>query len=80
MLVRSGTTPYDSLISGSGSQISQYGSEVKSNEGCLIHFTSGTTGEGPEVLTVTVPWSTVNYFYTIFENLNNLGLVSQFLS
>ncbi|KAJ8721679.1 hypothetical protein PYW07_002454 [Mythimna separata] len=40
-----GTTSYDSLVSGSGSQISQYGSEVKSSEGCLIHFTSGTTGD-----------------------------------
>ncbi|CAB3223915.1 unnamed protein product [Arctia plantaginis] len=40
-----GTTPYNSLISGGGSQISQYSSEVKSADGSTIHFTSGTTGD-----------------------------------
>lgn len=40
-----GTTAYNSLITGQGSQISQYGSDIKTDEGCIIHFTSGTTGE-----------------------------------
>uniref|UniRef100_A0A2H1WA28 Medium-chain acyl-CoA ligase ACSF2, mitochondrial n=1 Tax=Spodoptera frugiperda TaxID=7108 RepID=A0A2H1WA28_SPOFR len=40
-----GTIQYDSLLTGSGSQISQYGGEVKSGDGSIIHFTSGTTGD-----------------------------------
>ncbi|XP_026733289.1 acyl-CoA synthetase family member 2, mitochondrial [Trichoplusia ni] len=40
-----GAIRLDSLTGGSGSQISRYGSEVKSSDGCIIHFTSGTTGD-----------------------------------
>ncbi|CAH0581128.1 unnamed protein product [Chrysodeixis includens] len=40
-----GTIRLDSLTGGSGSQISPYGSEVQSSDGCIIHFTSGTTGD-----------------------------------
>ncbi|XP_075974805.1 acyl-CoA synthetase family member 2 [Anticarsia gemmatalis] len=40
-----GTTSYDSLTTGQSTQISRYGSEVTSKDGCIIHFTSGTTGD-----------------------------------
>ncbi|PZC85083.1 hypothetical protein B5X24_HaOG202847 [Helicoverpa armigera] len=40
-----GTTSFNSLVSGSGSQISRYTFENKPSDGTLILLTSGTTGD-----------------------------------
>ncbi|XP_059049575.1 medium-chain acyl-CoA ligase ACSF2, mitochondrial [Achroia grisella] len=41
----SGTLSYDSLITHNNNDVNKYGAEVKPEDGCLIHLTSGTTGE-----------------------------------
>ncbi|XP_013185304.1 medium-chain acyl-CoA ligase ACSF2, mitochondrial [Amyelois transitella] len=40
-----GTLSYDSLITHNNNDVSKYGSEIKSADGCLLHLTSGTTGD-----------------------------------
>ncbi|XP_052754750.1 medium-chain acyl-CoA ligase ACSF2, mitochondrial [Galleria mellonella] len=40
-----GTLSYDSLITYNNNDATKYGAEIKPEEGCIIHLTSGTTGE-----------------------------------
>ncbi|CAH2076045.1 unnamed protein product, partial [Iphiclides podalirius] len=41
----SGILQFDSLLNNNTNEISKYGSELKPEDGSIIHFTSGTTGD-----------------------------------
>ncbi|KPJ04530.1 Acyl-CoA synthetase family member 2, mitochondrial, partial [Papilio xuthus] len=74
-----GVFTFDSLLGNKTNQVSKYGSEIKPEDGSIIHFTSGTTGD---VNVVYLDWAeeaskesigTVLGYLKAASNTQNIG-------